>query len=195
MGDMARNIGKRGGGDEHGFTYLALLILVAIMGVGLAATGEVWSTAMRREKEEQLLFVGGQFRNALTMYYLHTPGRGVRYPMKLEDLLKDPRYPAAKRYLRKIFADPITSSANWELVKGPSGEILGLHSTSEEEPMRKSNFALADQGFEGAKKYSDWVFMMSANNAQANNPQPQVLKPPAFGAPLMYIPTTQGANP
>lgn len=165
-------------GDEQGFTYIALLIFIVIMGVGLAAAGEVWHMTMKREKEEELLFVGNQFRNAITMYYYRTPGQSVRYPMSLEDLLKDPRYPATKRYLRKIYFDPITNSTNWELVKGPNGEIFGVHSASEDEPMKKSNFSFADQGFEGQMKYSDWVFIISARFV----PAPAVTNPP--GTPV-----------
>lgn len=150
----------RSRGDEQGFTFVALLIFIAIMGVGLAATSEVWHTAAKRDREKELLFVGNQFRNAIMMYYNNGLGRGGRYPMSLDDLLKDPRYPATKRYLRKIYLDPETNSAKWEFIKGPNGEILGVHSTSEDEPIKKSNFNLADQDFEGKTKYSEWVFMI-----------------------------------
>ncbi len=163
--------GRRRG--EHGFTYIALLIFIAIMGVALAATGDVWYMTMKREKEAELLFAGNQFRDALTMYYYHTVGQVGRYPMSLEDLLKDPRYPGTKRYLRKIYLDPITNSTNWEFVKGPRGEILGVHSASEDEPVKKSNFSFADQAFEGKTKYSDWVFMVSARYV----PAPTVTNP------------------
>jgi type II secretory pathway pseudopilin PulG len=147
---------------EQGFTYIALLIFIAIMSVGLLATGEVWSTSMRREKEQELLFAGDQIRNAISMYYSHTPAQAGYYPTSLEDLLKDPRYPATRRYLRKIYPDPITNSTDWELVKGPNGEIFGVHSISDDMPLKKSNFNFADRGFEGKTKYSDWVFMISA---------------------------------
>lgn len=173
MNDRAECMVQTRPGDERGFTYIALLIFIAIMGVGLAATGEVWHMTMKRDKEEELLFVGNQFRNAFTMYYYRTPGQMGRYPMSLEELLKDPRYPATKRYLRKIYLDPITNSTNWELIKGPNGEILGVHSASEDEPIKKSNFRLADQDFEGKTKYSDWVFMIAARYI----PAPTVMNP------------------
>ena len=48
-----------------GFTYVGLLIAVAVLGVGLAAVGQVWSTAAAREKERELLFVGNQYRAAI----------------------------------------------------------------------------------------------------------------------------------
>lgn len=144
---------------ENGFTYLVLLAVVAVMGVVLAAAGEVWHTAQKREKERELLFVGDQFRRAFNLYRLHTPGNARHYPMSLEDLLKDPRAPGVKRYLRKIYADPVTGSTRWGLLRGANGEIFGVHSLSEDEPLKKSGFSLANAQFEGRTKYSDWVFM------------------------------------
>lgn len=145
---------------ESGFTYLVLLAIVAIMGIMLAAVGEVWHMTLKREKEQELLFVGDQFRRAFSSYSLRTPGNARRYPLSLEELLKDPRYPGVQRYLRKIYTDPITGSAKWGLIKGPNGEIFGVHSLSADEPVKKSGFRLVDAKFEGREKYSDWVFMV-----------------------------------
>ncbi len=144
---------------ESGFTYLLLLAIVAAMGIMLATAGEIWHISLQREKEQELLFVGNQFRQAFTLYSRHTPGNARRYPLSLEELLKDARYPGVARYLRKIYADPITGSTQWGLIKGPNGEIFGIHSLSEAEPLKKSGFSLADKKFEGRTKYSDWVFM------------------------------------
>lgn len=142
-----------------GFTYIALLITIAIIGVILALTGEVWHMAMQREKERELLFVGDQFRRAIIQYSRHTQAGSGRYPLNLEDLLKDMRTPNTQRYLRKIYIDPITGSSQWGLIKGPSGEIFGVYSLSEDEPVKKSNFSSVDASFEGKTKYSEWVFM------------------------------------
>lgn len=150
-------LGRHGGAG--GFTYLGLLAVVAIMGVLLVTAGEVWHMAQRREKEQELLFIGNQFRQAIDGYYEHTPGQGQRYPARLEDLLKDPRHPSTQRYLRRVYRDPVSGSEKWGLVKGPDGEIYGVHSLSEEEPIKKGNFSLADRNFEGRTKYADWVFM------------------------------------
>lgn len=145
-----------------GFTYIALLILIAIMGVVLASASGVWHMTVQREKEQQLLFVGDQFRRAIDQYYMHAQSGSGRFPMSLEDLLKDPRYPNTKRYLRKIYNDPITGSSQWGLVKGPSGEIFGVYSLSEDEPVKKNNFSSSDASFKDKAKYTDWVFMGTA---------------------------------
>lgn len=142
-----------------GFTYFGLLAVIAAMGVALAGVGEVWHAAQKREKEQELLFIGNQFREALNGYYENTPGQERRYPSKLEDLLKDPRYPSIQRYLRKIYRDPLTGDTTWGVLKGPDGEIYGVFSLSGDEPSKKHNFSLVDKSFEGKTKYADWVFM------------------------------------
>jgi type II secretory pathway pseudopilin PulG len=146
---------------ERGFTYIGVLVLVALMGIALAAAGQVWHTLQQREKEQELLFIGNQFRLALSRYAGHTPGQARRAPLHLEELLRDPRHPGVQRYLRKIYLDPMTGSAEWGLITGPDGEIYGVHSLSGAEPLKKSNFRLADRHFEGKMKYSDWVFMQA----------------------------------
>ena len=87
---MASGSGPR---RARGYTYVAALLAVAVIGVVLAGAGIVWRHAAQRDKEQELLFIGNQFRRAITSYYERTPGSVKRYPMKLEDLLQDPRFP------------------------------------------------------------------------------------------------------
>lgn len=162
---------------ESGFTYLGLMVVTAIIGLALASTGEVWHLAVKREKERELLFIGDQFRRAINQYAQHTPGQSSRYPMNLDDLLKDPRYPQTERYLRKIYVDPITGDTDWGLIKGPDGGIFGVYSRSEEEPLKKTNFSSLDSIFEDKMKYSEWVFIGTA--------------PRSAKAPVKGIVTTQ----
>ena len=165
---MARHNRRRG--RIQGFTYIVLLIVVAVMGIALATAGMVWSTAMKREKEQELLFIGGQFRNALNQYYRNSPAQSARYPMSLDDLLQDPRYPGTRRYLRKIYVDPVSGSPDWGLVRGANGEVIGVHSLSLEEPLKKSNFSLADKDFEDKAQYSDWEFRITVQAAAPQAP-------------------------
>jgi hypothetical protein len=124
----------------------------------MVAVSEVWQTTLKREKEDELLYAGDQIRQALTRYAMSAPG-GERYPRRLEDLLRDPRYPLPRRYLRQVYRDPMTPSGEWELVK--TGEfITGVHSQSDEEPLKSAEFRLRDRAFEGKTKYSEWVFIM-----------------------------------
>jgi type II secretory pathway pseudopilin PulG len=146
---------KRGRRQCEGFTYMGLLFLIAMMGLALTVVSELWQTAQQRDKEEQLLFAGDQIRRAIGRYFASNGG----YPHQLEDLLKDPAFPGVRRFLRRIYRDPITGSAEWGLVKLPGDAISGVYSLSEQEPIKKAGFSLADQDFEGKAKYSEWVFV------------------------------------
>src|SRR5947207_15425455 len=95
---------------SRGFTYLTVLFIVAGITAGLALVGEVWETAAKREKETELLFVGNEYRKAITRYYL----AGLnQYPRSVEDLLKDQRKAGTVRHLRRNYTDPITGKAEW----------------------------------------------------------------------------------
>jgi len=145
--------------SEAGFTYIGILLAMALFGVALGATGELWRTAAQREREQELLFVGSQFRNAFLSYYGGTPAGKPRYPRVLEDLLEDTRFPVPRRHLRRIYADPMTGKADWAIVDAPGGGIAGVHSRSEAKPLKTGNFAAQDAKFEGAEHYSDWKFV------------------------------------
>lgn len=149
---------------HHGFTYLAVLFIVAILMSGLALVGEVWETAAKREKEGELLFIGSQYRKAIGRFYESTPGGVKRYPRSLEELLKDPRQPSTQRYLRKLFPDPF-GAHQWGLVKAPDGGVAGVYSLSEGRPLKTGNFKLRDAGFEDAPRYADWKFVYSPSSA------------------------------
>jgi type II secretory pathway pseudopilin PulG len=141
---------------DSGFTYLTVLFAVAFMGLGLAMTGEVWRTAAMREKEAELLYVGNQYRLAIERYYK----RGaMQYPRALEDLLKDPRDPGTRRYLRKHYFDPITGQDDWGVVKAPDGGIMGVYSRSEDKPFKTAGFSVENKLFEQAATYSSWKFV------------------------------------
>lgn len=142
----------------RGFTYVMMLISVAIIGIGLAGTAEVWSLAQQREKEAELLFVGNQYREAIGRYYDSTPGGGKRYPEKLEDLLEDKRYPMPIRHLRKLYADPLTGKAEWGLMEAPDGGIMGIYSKAEGAPLKHAEFGNRDRTFHEAPTYGEWRF-------------------------------------
>jgi type II secretory pathway pseudopilin PulG len=149
-----RNRG-RSPNSSKGFTLIGLLIVVAVMGAGLAAFGQIASQAAQREKEAELLFRGDQYRQAIASYY----AKGKTYPAALADLLKDKRFPMPVRHLRRLYPDPITGSAEWGLVDAPEGGIMGVYSRSAAEPIQRGNFSLADQAFADAPRYKDWQFV------------------------------------
>lgn len=79
---------------QRGFTYLGLLILIAVLSVATLATLEVGQLASRRQAEDELLFIGHEFEQALRSYMDSTPAGQRPYPASLQDLLKDNRHPS-----------------------------------------------------------------------------------------------------
>jgi type II secretory pathway pseudopilin PulG len=145
---------------SDGFTYLGLIILVAIISIASAATLQMGSVVQRRAAEEELLEIGDEFRNALISYANATPAGQKRGPASLQDLLKDPRYPNPKRHLRKLYADPITGKDQWGIVEAIDGSgIIGVHSLSEATPIKIDKFESAFLDFAGKTSYRDWRFI------------------------------------
>jgi len=129
--------------DRKGFTYLAAIFMVMIIGIMLGLTGQSWSTIMKREREKELLFRGSQIKEAIENWY--NPGytvQGVKRQstiplMDLKDLLQDTSLTKIK-YLPqsyavelddrnpkcapdcakiKIYQDPMTGK-EWRIIKG-----------------------------------------------------------------------------
>lgn len=145
--------------SQAGFTYLGILIIVMIMGAGLAATGTLFSHEAQREKEKELLFIGHEFREAIGSYYERSPGSPA-YPKTLEELVEDKRFPMPQHHLRRIYADPMTGKADWVPITMPGGGgIVGVRSSSEAKPIKTGSFDRADAAFEDAAKYAEWQFV------------------------------------
>ena len=142
----------------HGFTYLGLLFAIVLFGIVLATAGVVWHTAVRRDKEAELLFVGEQYQRAIVSYHAISVNGQNQFPRSLDDLLEDHRFPMPVRHLRKRHIDPVTHQAEWGLVR--SGEtIAGIYSLANEEPLKKSGFRDCCSTFVTANHYADWKFV------------------------------------
>ncbi|CAB3769695.1 type II secretion system protein [Paraburkholderia humisilvae] len=151
---------RRRRGAQRGYTYLALMILISIIGITAAASAELGAIYQRRMAEKELLKVGETFQRALQSYASATPLGQPTQPRTLDELLRDPRYPNVVRHLRRIYDDPMTGKADWVLVKAPDGQtIVGIHSASQGRPIQIKQFPPAFQGFDNRKSYTDWVFI------------------------------------
>jgi type II secretory pathway pseudopilin PulG len=145
-----------------GFTYLGLLILIAIIGIATAATLHVGSLLARSAAEEELLAIGAEYRRALISYANAMPKGLNSNPSSLQDLLKDPRYPGTRRHLRKLYNDPITGNDQWGVVPAiGSPGIMGVYSLSNLKPIKIGNFEVPFQTFEGSSSYTDWKFIVA----------------------------------
>ena len=154
---------------QRGFTYLGALFAVVLVGILLARAGEVWHTALTREREAELLFIGRQYADAIAAYYAATPGEAKQWPRTLEDLLEDRRGPQLKRHLRRLYRDPFTNRQTWGLIES-GGFILGVYSLREGRPFKQAGFAEAEAGFANAKSYRDWRFTASVSSNLRGTP-------------------------
>ena len=153
-------MGMRG----RGFTYVIALVVLAVLGVGLSYVGSHWITEAQRAKEEELLFVGNQYRRAIEQFYLSHPSR--TFPRNVGQLLEDVRFPEPKRHLRQAYRDPMSATGEWGSVTTPEGTMIGLFSRSTETPLKRVGFRLRDRSFENKAAYADWKFV--APTAEVN---------------------------
>lgn len=154
---------------ERGFTLIVLVFAILVIGMSLGGVGTMWSTAMKREKEAELLFRGDAIRKAIQSYHSLTNNR--EYPRSLDDLLKDPRSLTPKRHLRKLYRDIMSPDGEWELILNDTGGIKGVRSKSKDEPIKKAWFPDAYRSFETASTYNDWKFVFEARAAGSPRPQ------------------------
>lgn len=147
---------------EAGTVMFALLLLIAGLGVGMAALGTLWQTQAQREKEAELLFIGEQYRRALLSYAQASPPGAARRPRDLESLLLDPRAsPLPRRHLRRLYADPFTGDADWGLVRDAQGGIVGIFSQASGKPMKTAHFPEPLKAFAQANSYQQWLFAVA----------------------------------
>ncbi len=144
----------------RGFTYIALLAAIIILGIVLGSAGKYWQNVMQREKEEELLFRGNQYRQAIERYYNSPPGG--QFPNSVDDLVTDNRTSTGKRHLRQKFKDPMTGE-DFQLVRDAEqgNRITGVFSKSQAAPLRTTGFPEEDKDFEGKTKYSEWQFVFT----------------------------------
>jgi type II secretory pathway pseudopilin PulG len=169
-----------------GFTYVALLVAIVIIGISLGAAGKYWSHVMQREREEELLFRGDQYRLAIERYYVANCPKSAGpclqsiLPQSIENLLSDDRFPQAKRHLRQHFKDPMTGE-DFELVKDPLNRIAGVFSKSEKTPFKTTGFPDQYTSFEGKTAYNEWKFIYTP--PQQGQPVRPMVRPPT-GMPI-----------
>jgi type II secretory pathway pseudopilin PulG len=191
--------------NSRGFSYIALLVAIVIIGISLGAAGKYWQNVALREKEEELIFRGNQYRQAIMQYYTAIPGRR-QFPPNIDELLKDSRT-TGKRYLRQKYKDPITGE-DFEIVTSQTTSaaaaiaalrltavpgIIGVYSKSEKEPLKKDNFPPPLADFAGKTKYSEWLFVAFTGTVQQPIPgQPGAVPPQIPGQPGAVPPQIPG---
>jgi type II secretory pathway pseudopilin PulG len=96
-----------------GYTILLLMFMVFVMSIGLMIAVPVWQTQIQREKEEELIFRGKQYVEAIRLFQTKRPGA---FPKNFEELIEE-------KCLRKLFEDPMSPDGKWNLIlmhQGPT---------------------------------------------------------------------------
>jgi len=110
---------------QRGYVLLAVMLLMTMMLLTLSIELPRIGQQIKREKEEELIHRGNEYKNAIKRFYR----KNGRYPLTLEDLEKGNNM----RFLRKRYKDPFTGKDDWRLLH--VGEVQlnltgGANSTS-----------------------------------------------------------------
>ena len=98
---------------------------------------------------------GDEIAVAIKQYKDSSPGASKDYPTALADVMRDPRMLADTGYLNALPVDPVTEKMEWGEVKDKQGNIIGVHSLSNEFP----TFYARLLSFQSGDKYSDGAFL------------------------------------
>ncbi|MCK4759668.1 MAG: type II secretion system protein, partial [Candidatus Aminicenantes bacterium] len=83
---------------KKGYVLIILLIAIFVMSIGLLVAIPVWETQIQREKEEELIFRGKQYVEAIRLFQTKYPGS---FPKSFDELVEE-------KCIRKLFPDPMT---------------------------------------------------------------------------------------
>mgnify|MGYP001591194348 FL=1 len=170
------------GRNVGGFSYAVLLIAVIVIALAAEVAVQTTTQVVKRDREDELLYRGDQYRRAIKSYY--EAGIGTkRYPPSLEDLLIDPRF-QGKRHIRQLYPDPMDreGKGEWKLIRATDGGIKGVISSSEDKPLKQANFPPGMERFSGAGTYAAWTFEHVPTVAGAR----PVLSPPTATPPSSW---------
>jgi type II secretory pathway pseudopilin PulG len=128
---------------ERGYNLVVLVVIITIMNIVLAAVLPLWSQAIRRNQEEELIFRGLQYAEAIRVFH----NRFQRWPTRLEELVE-----VKPRSIRQLWKDPMTDDGKWQLIfegreqvpltpqPGPDGQPTGRS------PIKPGTAGLDQQG-------------------------------------------------
>ena len=118
MVTLNRNVRREAG--EQGYALMLVVFLCAMILVAAMAAAPNILTEGRREKEREMIWRGGQYVRAISLYRRKT----TKFPPSLEELAKGQ---PGIHFLRKQYKDPFnTEDGSWRLIyAGPSGQLIG----------------------------------------------------------------------
>jgi type II secretory pathway pseudopilin PulG len=99
--------------SQAGYNLVMIMVLLTVMTIAIAAALPSWSSIIRRDKEEELIFRGLQYAEAIRVFQ----NRFQRPPIRLEELIE-----VEPRSIRRLWKDPMTDGGKWALIplQGPT---------------------------------------------------------------------------
>ncbi|MEM1247779.1 MAG: hypothetical protein AAGK22_15500 [Acidobacteriota bacterium] len=104
---------------EEGYNLVVLTLIVLLMSVALSLALPAWSAQAKREKEQELIFRGLQYAEAVRVFQ----ARHGRLPTTLEELVE-----VEPRSIRQLFPEPMSENGKWGLLvqsQTPRGQGRG----------------------------------------------------------------------
>jgi type II secretory pathway pseudopilin PulG len=100
---------------EAGYSMVMLMASVAIMLILLGAATPGWRYLTKNDKEEELIFRGGQIADGIQRYQRKN---GNALPASLAVLVKG-------KYLRKAYTDPMVPDGKWRFLRPGEAGVPG----------------------------------------------------------------------
>jgi len=94
---------------NEGYTLAGALCLIAVMSIFMALAVQSWSWIKQRENEEELIFRGREYVEAIARYHQ----KFNSFPPDIETLEK-------LKFIRKLYKDPMTRSGKWKALRPDS---------------------------------------------------------------------------
>lgn len=91
---------------SSGYTLIILLFAISVLIIGLMIAVPVWQTQIQREREEELIFRGKQYVEAIRIFQLKKPGS---FPKTMDELLEE-------KCIRRLYTDPMTKNGEWNII-------------------------------------------------------------------------------
>ncbi len=136
-----------------GYNLVVLAVAVTVLNIMVAKALPLWTYVVQKEKEEELIFRGLQYAEAIRIFQT----RHGRLPTKLEELIK-----VEPRSIRQLYKNPMSDDGDWGLIfqdqRGQGqGQNLGgnargnrngrdRRNRDQEEENRSSSFGLPESG-------------------------------------------------
>jgi len=109
---------------EYGYTLLIVMFAIFLLTLGLMLAMPVWQTQVQRELEEELIFRGEQYVEAVRLFQTKNPGN---FPSSFDELLEE-------KFIRRLFPDPMTEAGEWNVIllynQNPARNQRGSRSTA-----------------------------------------------------------------